>query len=123
VRNHQFLKLKSSLSSLHPLTRNVGSPFGFISNKKAMKGRSDGGQKKRLIALVCVAAVVLVFVYLFYGSSDHRASAIEYGRKLGLGGDDDDTKQDDTSSSFGIDDGFTPRSFPVSLLEFFLNDG
>lgn len=86
-----------------------------------MKGRADGGQKKRVIALVCIAAVVLVFVYLFYGSSDHRASAIEYGRKLGLGGDEDGTKQDDTSSSFGLDDGFTPRSFPVSLEHFLIS--
>lgn len=86
-----------------------------------MRGRADGGQKKKVIALVCIAAVVLVFVYLFYGSSDHRASAIEYGRKLGLGGDNDETKQDDTSSSFAVEDGFTPRSFPVSLDHFLIS--
>lgn len=85
-----------------------------------MRGRSDGGKKKPVIVLVCVASVVLVFVYLFFGSSNHKASAIEYGRKLGLSGDDDDDsiKKDDTSSnSFYVEDlgnGFTPRSFPVS---------
>ncbi|CAH2052948.1 unnamed protein product [Thlaspi arvense] len=81
-----------------------------------MRGRSDGGKKKPVIVLVCVAAVVLVCVYLFFGSSNHGASAIEYGRKLGLGGDDDDTKKDDISSLFAVDEGsngFTPRSFPV----------
>ncbi|KAG7583067.1 putative S-adenosyl-L-methionine-dependent methyltransferase [Arabidopsis suecica] len=84
-----------------------------------MRGRSDGGKKKPVIVLVCVASVVLVFVYLFFGSSNHKASAIEYGRKLGLSGDDDDDsiKKDDTStSSFYVEDlgnGFTPRSFPV----------
>lgn len=91
-----------------------------------MRGRSEGGRKKRVVAFVCFVAVVLVIVYLFYGSSDHRASAIEYGRKLGLGRDEDETKKDDTSSSsFGLNDGFTPRSFPVSLRLFshFLIDG
>lgn len=87
-----------------------------------MRGRSDGGKKKPVIVLVCVAAVVFVFVYLFFGSSNHGASAIEYGRKLGLGGDEDETKKDDPSSSFYVEDdpnGFTPRSFPVSSLTFF----
>ena len=89
--------------------------------ERAMRGRSDGGKKKPVIVLVCIAAVVLVFVYLFFGSSNHGASAIEYGRKLGLTGDDDVTKKDEASStSFYVDDdanGFTPRSFPVSSLK------
>lgn len=81
-----------------------------------MRGRTEGGNKKKpVIVLLCVAAVVLVSVYLFFGSSSH---AIEYGRKLGLGGDNDDaTKKEDASTSFYVDDdanGFTPRSFPVS---------
>ncbi|KAG5406105.1 hypothetical protein IGI04_012224 [Brassica rapa subsp. trilocularis] len=80
-----------------------------------MRGRTEGGNKKKpVIVLLCVAAVVLVFVYLFFGSTSH---AIEYGRKLGLGGDNDDaTKKEDASTSFYVDDdanGFTPRSFPV----------
>lgn len=78
-----------------------------------MRGRTEGGNKKKpVIVLLCVAAVVLVSVYLFFGSSSH---AIEYGRKLGLGGDA--TEKEDASTSFYVDDdanGFTPRSFPVS---------
>lgn len=81
-----------------------------------MRGRSDGGQKKRVIALVLVGAVLLVFLYLYLGSSNQGASAIEYGRKLGLGGDEDDTKQDENSSTYVLGEGnkgFTPKSFPV----------
>ncbi|KAF5738561.1 methyltransferase PMT3 [Tripterygium wilfordii] len=91
-----------------------------------MRGRSDGGQKKRLITSVCVVALFLGFIYLYHGSifgSSRGASALEYGsrslRKLGssyLGGDDDaDGKQDD-STKFGQEDGeddIIPKSFPV----------
>lgn len=93
-----------------------------------MRGRSDGGQKKRLITSVCVVAVFLGFVYFYYGSifgsQGRGASALEYGkslRKLGssyLGGDDEaDAKQDD-STKFVQEDGgddVVPKSFPVRL--------
>lgn len=86
-----------------------------------MRGRSDGGQKKRLIASVCVVALFVCFLYMYYGSSSQGASALEYGRslrKLGssyLGGDDDngDTKQDDSVTN-AEDSLVVAKSFPVS---------
>ncbi|KAH0876582.1 hypothetical protein HID58_063976 [Brassica napus] len=83
-----------------------------------MRGRSDGGQKKRLIASVCAVALLLCFVYMYYGSSNQGASALEYGRslrKLGssyLGGDDDDNKQDGSVTS-EEDSLAVAKSFPV----------
>jgi lipopolysaccharide export LptBFGC system permease protein LptF len=94
-----------------------------------MRGRSDGVQKKRLITSVCVVAIFLGFLYVYYGSifgsKSRGASAIEYGskslRRLGssyLSGDEDtDGKQDESSTIFGQEDGEdnnTPKSFPVS---------
>lgn len=86
-----------------------------------MRGRSDGGQKKRLITSVCVVALFVCFLYMYYGSSSQGASALEYGRslrKLGssyLGGDDDngDTKQDDSVTN-AEDSLVVAKSFPVS---------
>ena len=84
-----------------------------------MRGRSDGGQKKRLIASVCVVALFLCFLYMYYDSSSQGASALEYGRslrKLGssyLGGDDEDTKQDGSVSN-EEDSLVVAKSFPVS---------
>ncbi|KAH0861887.1 hypothetical protein HID58_079098 [Brassica napus] len=83
-----------------------------------MRGRSDGGQKKRLIASICVVALFLCFLYMYYDSSSQGASALEYGRslrKLGssyLGGDDDDTKQDGSVSN-EEDSLVVAKSFPV----------
>lgn len=88
-----------------------------------MRGRSDGGQKKRLIASVCAVALLLCFVYMYYGSSNQGASALEYGRslrKLGssyLGGDDDDNNGDnkqDGSVTSEEDSLAVAKSFPVS---------
>ncbi|KAE8723776.1 putative methyltransferase PMT3 [Hibiscus syriacus] len=82
-----------------------------------MRGRSDGGQKKRLITYVVVAAIFLGFLYVYYGSifgsSSNGASALEYGskslRKFGssyLGGDDEaDGKQYESSTKVGLEDG------------------
>ncbi|XP_010556908.1 PREDICTED: probable methyltransferase PMT8 [Tarenaya hassleriana] len=91
-----------------------------------MRGRPDGGQKKRLITLVCVVALLVCFVYMYYGSSNQGASALQYGRslrKLGssyLGGDDDDgddaNKQEESVAKFGQVDGdndAVPKTFPV----------
>ena len=94
-----------------------------------MRGRSDGGQKKRLIASVCVVAIFLGFLYVYYGSifgsTSRGAAALEYGsrslRKLGssyLGGDDDaDGKQYESSTKFGQEEreDVVPKSFPVSF--------
>ena len=88
-----------------------------------MRNRADGGPKKRLITLLCVAAI-FGFLYVYhdsiFGSSNQ---AIEYRRslrKLGssyLGGDDDaEGKQDESSTKFGLEDDITPKSFPVSFL-------
>ncbi|KAA8548822.1 hypothetical protein F0562_000506 [Nyssa sinensis] len=91
-----------------------------------MRGRSDGGQKKRLLTSVCVVAIFLVCLYLYFGSKSHGESALEYGsrslRKLGssyLSGDEDSdigSKQDEFSNMFGQEDGedgIIPKSFPV----------
>lgn len=88
-----------------------------------MRGRSEGPQKKRLLTALCVVAIFLVFLYVYFGSQSRGESALEYGRslrKLGssyLGGDDDNEKQDESSSKFGFEDGedgIVPKSFPVS---------
>ncbi|PSR97968.1 Methyltransferase [Actinidia chinensis var. chinensis] len=91
-----------------------------------MRGRPDGGQKKRLITSVCVVAVFLIFLYVYFGSHSDGESALEYGsrslRKLGssyLGGDEDADlggKQDESATKFGLEDGedgIIPKSFPV----------
>ncbi|KAF7837462.1 putative methyltransferase PMT3 [Senna tora] len=88
------------------------------------RGRSDGSQKKHLVASIFVVAIFLGFLYVYYGSRNSGTSALEYGSKslkrLGssyLGTDDDaNGKQDDSSSSFGqgdLDDDIVPKSFPV----------
>lgn len=94
-----------------------------------MRGRSDGVQKKRLITSVCIVAIFLGFLYVYYGSifgsKINGTSALEYGskslRRLGssyLGGDDDtDGRQEESSTRFGMENGeddVTPKSFPVS---------
>lgn len=91
-----------------------------------MRGRSDGGQKKRLIASVCIVSLFVCFLYMYYGSSSQGASALEYGRslrKLGssyLGGDDDngDNKPDESVTS-EEDNLAVAKSFPVSCFFFF----
>lgn len=90
-----------------------------------MRGRADGAQKKRLLTSISIVAVLLVFLYVYFGSKSSGESALEYGsrslRKLGssyLGGDEDGdlgTKQDD-STKFSLEDGeggFAVKSFPV----------
>lgn len=91
-----------------------------------MRGRSDGGPKKRLIASLCAVAIFLGFLYVYYGSSSRGAADLGYGskslRKLGssyLGGDDDtDGKQYESSTKLGQDEGedIVPKTFPVSFL-------
>lgn len=85
-----------------------------------MRGRPDGGQKKRLITSVFVVAIFVGFLYAYYGSSNHGSSALEYGkslRKLGssyLGGEDDNDGKQDEASKFGdVEDDVVPKSFPV----------
>lgn len=89
-----------------------------------MRGRSDGGQKKRLITAVCAVAIVIGFLYAYYGSSNRGSSALEYGkslRRLGtsyLGTDEDGDGKQEESTKFGLDDGeddVVPKSFPVSF--------
>lgn len=90
------------------------------------RGRPDGAQKKRLLTSVCVVAVFLVFLYVYYGSKNAGESALEYGsrslRKLGssyLGGDEDSDlgdKQEDSSIRLDdSDDDISAKSFPVSV--------
>ncbi|KAF3796352.1 putative methyltransferase [Nymphaea thermarum] len=96
-----------------------------------MRGRPDGAQRKSLVTSLCVMAVFLCFLFVYYGSSfrsgrDHATTALEYGRslrKLGssyFGGDEDadsgDRVRTEDESRPGTDDGgidFVPKSFPV----------
>lgn len=95
-----------------------------------MRGRADGAQKKRLFTYVGIVTIILVFLYVYFGSNGSGESALEYGsrslKRLGttyLGGDEDGDlggKHDD-SSKFGLDDGedgITPKTFPVSVYNF-----
>ena len=92
-----------------------------------MRGRADGAPRKRLLTSVSIVAVLLVFLYVYFGSKSGGESALEYGsrslRKLGssyLGGDEDGdlgTKQDD-SAKFSLEDGedgFVAKTFPVGI--------
>ncbi|KAG9445687.1 hypothetical protein H6P81_011815 [Aristolochia fimbriata] len=88
-----------------------------------MRGRPDGAQKKRLVTMLCCLGVLVVFLFLYFGSgSQPGQSAMEYGktlRKLGssyLGGDDEGELNKQDESKFSLDDGdnsTTPKSFPV----------
>lgn len=88
------------------------------------RGRSDGSQKKHLVASIFVVAIFLGFLYVYYGSKNSGESALEYGSKslkrLGssyLGADDDADGKQDSSSSFGqgdSDNDIVPKTFTVS---------
>ncbi|WOH12710.1 hypothetical protein DCAR_0832218 [Daucus carota subsp. sativus] len=91
-----------------------------------MRGRSDGSQKKRLLTSLGVVAIILLCMYLYFGSRSDGESALEYGsrslKKFGssyLGGDEDTdlgNKLDESSIKLGLDDGedgVVPKSFPV----------
>ncbi|KAL3341021.1 hypothetical protein AABB24_025537 [Solanum stoloniferum] len=88
-----------------------------------MRGRSDGAQKKRLWTFVGIGAVLVVFLYMYFGSKSGGESALEYGsrslRKLGssyLGGDDNSDLSSGQEEKFGLEDGdggIVPKSFPV----------
>ncbi|KAE9592328.1 hypothetical protein Lal_00028322 [Lupinus albus] len=94
-----------------------------------LRGRSDGSQKKRLVASLCVVAIFLGFLYVYngsiFGSQNTGSSALEYGskslKKLGasyLGADDDsDGKQDESSSSVvkqgDVEVDIVPKNYPV----------
>ncbi|XP_031502330.1 probable methyltransferase PMT8 [Nymphaea colorata] len=91
-----------------------------------MRGRPDGSQRKSLVTSLCVMAVFLCFLFIYYGSSFRSGPALEYGRslrKLGssyFGGDEDadsgDRVRTEAESRPGTDDGgidFVPKSFPV----------
>ncbi|CAN6462129.1 unnamed protein product [Victoria cruziana] len=96
-----------------------------------MRGRPDGAQRKGLVTSLCVMAVLLCFIFVYYGSffgsgGNRGTSAFEYGRslrKLGstyLGGEEEadlaDRVKTDEDSRLGMEDGdvdFVPKSFPV----------
>ena len=91
-----------------------------------MKGKPDGFQKRHLLPLVAVVAILL-FLFFYFGSHSSGKSALEYGsrslKKLGssyLGSDEDtDSRQEDASLKLGLDDtedGTVSKSFPVSSL-------
>lgn len=91
-----------------------------------MRGRSDGAPKRRLFTSVGIVAIVLIFLYVYFGSKDSGETALEYGsrslRKLGssyLGGDEDGdlgSKHEDSSKWLDEgEDGIMLKSFPVSI--------
>lgn len=90
------------------------------------RGRSDGSQKKRLVASVGAVALFLGFLYVFqgsiFGSQSSGSSTVEYGKSLKrlgasyLGADDDaDNKQEESTSLVqeDVEDDVKPKSFPV----------
>ncbi|GAU25242.1 hypothetical protein TSUD_17550 [Trifolium subterraneum] len=92
------------------------------------RGRSDGSQKKRLVASVFAVALFLGFLYVFqgsiFGSQNSGSSTAAYGKSLKrlgasyLGADDDaDNKQQEESSSLtqtdAVESDIVPKSFPV----------
>ncbi|RXH78346.1 hypothetical protein DVH24_001864 [Malus domestica] len=78
-----------------------------------MRERSDPAQKKCIITSLCIVAILLGFLYVYYGSlfssQSHGASALEYGsrslRKLGSScldeDEDNNKKQDESSTKYG----------------------
>ncbi|MCL7049111.1 hypothetical protein MKW94_001802 [Papaver nudicaule] len=87
-----------------------------------MRGRTDEFQKRRLITSLCLVGIVVCFVFVYYGS--FFGSRVQRGtstlRRLGspyLGGSEDaDSKQNDSSTALGLEDGDSDvalKSFPV----------
>ncbi|KAL5711895.1 hypothetical protein ACHQM5_014122 [Ranunculus cassubicifolius] len=87
------------------------------------KGKGDRGKQTRVVSALCLVATILVFVFVYYGSSVgsqvHRGTSTL--RRLGssyLGGDEDEDlgSKNEVSFKFGQEDGednFVPKSFPV----------
>ncbi|KAM1216416.1 hypothetical protein ACFX2I_012658 [Malus domestica] len=94
-----------------------------------MRERSDPAQKKCIITSLCIVAILLGFLYVYYGSlfssQSHGASALEYGsrslRKLGsscLGEDEDNNKkQDESSTKYGQENGEDDVTLKNLLME------
>ena len=92
-----------------------------------MRGRADGGQKKHLVPPWCLMALILGFLFLYYGSffgsrGQHTSSALEYGsrfsRSIGWSNDDSGEVGKSDESIIELDDGdgsLVPKSFPVSV--------
>ncbi|KAG7013483.1 putative methyltransferase PMT8 [Cucurbita argyrosperma subsp. argyrosperma] len=84
------------------------------------RGRSDGTQKKRLIATICVVAIFLGFLYAYYGSifgnQDHGAFALQRGSKSlshYLMGNEDSEESTTSAEQDDAEDGVVPKSYPV----------
>lgn len=85
------------------------------------RGRSDGTQKKRLIATICVVAIFLGFLYAYYGSifgnQDRGAFALQHGSKSlshYLMGNEDSEESTTSTEQDDAEDGVVPKSYPVS---------
>ncbi|XP_039136162.1 probable methyltransferase PMT3 [Dioscorea cayenensis subsp. rotundata] len=90
-----------------------------------MRGRGDGGQKKHLLPLLCIGALVLVFLFMYYGSffdSQELSTntALEHGSKLSksLSWSSDESGEDGKLEEFIFgqehrDDNVIPKSYPV----------
>lgn len=83
--------------------------------------RSDGTQKKRLIATICVVAIFLGFLYAYYGSifgnQERGASALQNGSKSlshYLMGNEDSEESSTSSELEDAEDDVVPKSYPVS---------
>ncbi|KAL8142801.1 hypothetical protein V2J09_015833 [Rumex salicifolius] len=117
-----FSLLVVQLHSLNPdfLLHDTLPVANYTLSRAKMRGRSDGGQKTRLVPALVIAAILFGFVYVYRGSifgyQSSGAAALEYGsrslRKLGFGGDDDV----EDSIKFSLEEGedsVVPKSFPV----------
>lgn len=85
------------------------------------RGRSDGTQKKRLIATICVVAIFLGFLYAYYGSifgnQDRGALALQRGSKSlshFLMGNEDSEESSTAAEQEDVEDDVVPKSYPVS---------
>lgn len=82
------------------------------------RGRSDGSQKKRLIATICVVAIFLGFLYAYYGSIfGNQDSALQHGSKSlshYLMRNEDSEESSTTTEQEDADDDVIPKSYPVS---------
>lgn len=82
------------------------------------RGRSDGTQKKRLIATIFVVAIFLGFLYAYYGSIfGNQDSALQHGSKSlshYLMGNEDSDESSTTTEQEDTEDDVIPKSYPVS---------
>ncbi|KAE8651810.1 hypothetical protein Csa_006071 [Cucumis sativus] len=108
------------LSGTFNIVPTLGSKYIAEENLKGLymtRGRSDGSQKKRLIATICVVAIFLGFLYAYYGSIfGNQDSALQHGSKSlshYLMRNEDSEESSTTTEQEDADDDVIPKSYPV----------